>query len=141
ERFWDFYEDQIIPRLFDYVRKSANNRLGPENQPFFRDFIMEFDMSEPDFRLDLDEERISPLDSLHEDLTFDTIDFLAILSGQPSGSRNVAPGRIMPIMHPVRPGRGATVKISLAGNATPRPRLVLSWDKQDGQKGSRSIDL
>src|SRR6185437_11700770 len=58
ERFWDAYQDKIIPRVFDYIRKNTNGRMGAENQPFFRDFIMEFDMSEPDFRFggSLDEE-------------------------------------------------------------------------------------
>jgi hypothetical protein len=141
ERFWDHYESKALPRMFDYARQYTGGRLGLEHQPFFRDLIFDVTMSEPDFRLDLDEERISSLDSLHEDLTFNTIDFWSIFSGNPPGNNDVAPGRIMAMMHPVQPGKAPRVKITFNGNAVPTPRLVLAWTTRGGAKETRTVAL
>ena len=141
ERFWDHYQNTALPRMFEYAQNYTEGNLGLENQPFFRDLIFDITMSEPDFRLNLDEERISSLDSLHEDLTFNTIDFWAMFSGKNSGSREVAPGRIMPMIHPVQPGEAPDVTITFKGNAVPRPRLVVSWHTGTGEEGERTIDL
>jgi len=141
ERFWNHYEAKALPRMFEYARQYTGGRLGLESQPFFRDLIFDITMSEPDFRLDLDEERISSLDSLHEDLMFNTIDFWSIFSGNTPGSREVAPGRIMPMIHPVQPGKAPQVKITFKGNAVPTPRLVLSWTTRGGAKEARTVAL
>ncbi|HXH06927.1 MAG TPA: M14 family metallopeptidase [Vicinamibacterales bacterium] len=141
ERFWDYYQTKALPRMFDYVREYTGGRLGAENQPFFRDLIVDITMSEPDFRLNLDEERISSLDSLHEDLMFDTIDFWSIFSGNRPGSRDVAPGRIMPMIHPVAPGKAPRVTVTFKGNAVPTPRAVLSWKIRGGPGDRRTILL
>jgi hypothetical protein len=141
ERFWDYYQQKALPQMFDYARQYTGGRLGPENQPFFRDLIFDITMSEPDFRLDLDEERISSLDSLHEDLMFNTIDFWSIFSGNRPGSRDVAPGRIMPMIHPVQPGKAPQVKITFKGNAVPTPRVVLSWKNREGAPSTQTIQL
>jgi hypothetical protein len=141
ERFWDYYQTTAFPRMVEYVRRYTGGDLSARNQPFFRDLVFDITMSEPDFRLNLDEERISSLDSLHEDLMFDTIDFWSILSGKRPGSRDVAPGRIMPMIHPVEPGKAPRVTVTLNGNAVPRPRLDVSWKTRAGETGSRSIEL
>lgn len=140
ERFWDYYQTRALPRMFEYVRGYTGGQLGLEHQPFFRDLIFDITMSEPDFRLDVDEERISSLDSLHEDLMFNTIDFWGIFAGNPPGNRRVAPGRIMPMIHPVRPGP-PKVTIAFKGNAVPTPRLVLAWKTRAGLATQRTIEL
>lgn len=141
ERFWDYYQTQALPRMFEYAREYTRNRLGLEHQPFFRDLIFDIRMSEPDFRLDLDEERISSLDSLHEDLMFNTIDFWGMFTGNEPGSRRVAPGRIMPMIHPVTPGRAPEVTISFSGNAVPTPRLVVEWRTRSGGSETRTVEF
>ena len=141
ERFWDYYQKSLLPRIFEYIRGYTSGDLSAKNQPFFRDLIFDITMSEPDFRLNLDEERISSLDSLHEDLMFDTIDFLGIFGGQHSGSRNVAPGRILPLIHDSAPGEPPHVTVTLNGNAVPRPRLDVSWKTRTGATGARSIEI
>jgi hypothetical protein len=142
ERFWDYYQTKVLPRMFDYARQYTGGRLGLESQPFFRDVIFDITMSEPDFRLNLDEERISSLDSLHEDLLWNTIDFWSIFSGNRPGSfREVAPGRIMPMIYPVQAGKPPKVKITFKGNAVPTPRLVLSWKTRGSAPDTRTIRL
>jgi hypothetical protein len=140
ERLWDFYQNEALPKMFTHALKYTGGNLGLENQPFFRDLTFDIRLSEPDFLLGIDEERISSLDSLHEDLTFDTIDFWAMFSGKRSGSREVAPGRITPRIHPRHQGP-PELRITLTGNATPGPRLVLNWKERGGARGERKIDL
>ncbi|MCR4340475.1 MAG: M14 family metallopeptidase [Gemmatimonadaceae bacterium] len=141
ERFWDHYQDSVFPRMVEHVREYTGGRMVAENQPYFRDLIFDITMSEPDFRLDLQEERISSLDSLHEDLMFDTIDFWSILSGNRPGSRDVAPGRIMPMIHPVEHGKAPSVKFTFNANASPRPRVVLTWTSNEGRVHSQTVNL
>ena len=141
ERFWNHYQDVVFPRMVEYVREYTGGRMVTENQPYFRDLIVDIRMSEPDFRLDLQEERISSLDSLHEDLMFNTIDFWSILSGNTPGSRDVAPGRIMPMIYPVEHGKAPTVKFTFKANASPQPRVVLTWMSDEGRVSSESVNL
>lgn len=140
ERLWDYYQQEAQPRMFAFAREYARGDLSLRNQPFFRDFVLDIRMSEPDFRLDLDEERISSLDSLHEDLTFNTIDFFGIFSGKESGSREVAPGRIMPMIHPSREGP-PEVRVRFLGNAVPHPEVAVRWTTRAGAGGERRIGL
>ena len=140
ERLWDFYQNEALPKMFEYATKYTGGNLGLESQPFFRQLFFEIRLSEPNFLLDLDEERISSLDSLHEDLTFDTIDFWSIFSGNSSGSRQVAPGRITPMIYPNHQGP-PELRVTLKGNAVPRPRLVVKWRGARGSRGEQRLDL
>ncbi len=140
ERLWDFYQNEALPEMFEYAIAYTGGNLGLESQPFFRQLFFEIRLSEPDFLLDLDEERISALDSLHEDLTFDTIDFWTMFSGNRSGSLAVAPGRITPMIYPNHQGP-PEFQVVLKGNAVPVPRLVVKWQGKSGTRGERSLDL
>ena len=70
---------KVLPRIYDHVMKVTDNRPLPDKQPFHRDLDVEVWMSEPDFRIGVDEELISSLESLHEDLYFVTLDFFDAL--------------------------------------------------------------
>ena len=59
--------------------KVTDNRPLPDKQPFHRDLDIEVWMSEPDFKIGVDEELISSLEALHEDLYFVTLDFFDAL--------------------------------------------------------------
>ncbi len=77
----------------------------PDKQPFHRDLDVEVWMSEPDFRIGVDEELVSSLESLHEDLYFVTLDFFDALGRTTTRRRLAAPGKIFPIIHPERRGQ------------------------------------
>ncbi len=127
ERFWDHYQGKVLPRIYDYVMKVTENRPMPDKQPFHRDLDVEVWMSEPDFRIGVDEELVSSLESLHEDLYFVTLDFFDALGRTTVRRRLAAPGKIYPIIHPERPGQGARARILYAGNASPRAALQVSY--------------
>ena len=126
ERFWDHYQAKMLPKIYDHVMKVTDNRPLPDKQPFHRDLDVEVWMSEPDFRIGVDEELMSSLESLHEDLYFVTLDFFDALGRTTTRRRLAGPGKIYPIIHPERRGKPGQVRILYAGNAAT-------------QSGSRSL--
>ncbi|MBI3490428.1 MAG: hypothetical protein HY047_01305 [Acidobacteria bacterium] len=137
ERFWDHYQSSVLPRIYDYVMKVTDNRPLPDKQPFHRDLDIEVWMSEPDFRIGIDEELVSSLEALHEDLYFVTLDFFDALGRTTTKRRLAAPGKIFPIVHPARPGKPGEVKVHFAGNASTKARLEVSYKEKDVERPAR----
>ncbi|HKB12080.1 MAG TPA: M14 family zinc carboxypeptidase [Vicinamibacterales bacterium] len=137
ERFWDHYQSVVLPRIYDNVMKVTDNRPLPDKQPFHRDLDIEVWMSEPDFRIGVDEELVSSLEALHEDLYFVTLDFFDALGRTTTRRRLAAPGKIFPIIHPDRPGRPGEVKVHYAGNAATRPRFEVSYKEKIADRPTR----
>ncbi len=134
ERFWDQYQAKILPRIYDHVMKVTENRPLPDKQPFHRDLDVEVWMSEPDFRIGVDEELVSSLESLHEDLYFVTLDFFDALGRTTTRRRLAAPGKIYPIIHPERRGEKGQVRVLYAGNASAKPQLEIRYTEKGGEK-------
>jgi len=142
ERFWDHYQSTVLPRIYDNVMKVTDNRPMPDKQPFHRDLDIEVWMSEPDFRIGVDEELVSSLEALHEDLYFVTLDFFDALGRTTTRRRLAAPGKIFPIIHPDRPGKPGEVKVHYAGNASTKPKMEISYKEKGVERPTRvSRDL
>src|SRR5262245_15308268 len=137
ERFWDHYQTKVLPRIYDNVMKITDNRPLPEKQPFHRDLDIEVWMSEPDFKIGIDEELVSSLEAIHEDLYFVTLDFFDALGRTTTRRRLAAPGKIFPIIHPDRPGRPGEVKVHYAGNASTRPKLEVVYKEKNVERPTR----
>ena len=142
ERFWDYYQSKVLPRIYDYVMKNTDNKPMPDKQPFHRDLNVEVWMSEPDFPLGIDEERVSSLESLHEDLYFVTLDFFDAMGRTTVKRRLSSPGMIYPIIHPSRPGQAGQARILYAGNASAKAKIEVSYKEKGVEKPGRvSRDL
>jgi hypothetical protein len=139
ERFWDHYQTNILPRIYDNVMKVTDNRPLPDKQPFHRDLDIEVWMSEPDFKIGVDEELVSSLEAIHEDLYFVTLDFFDALGRTTTRRRLAAPGKIFPIIHPARDGKPGDVKVHYAGNASTRPRLEVSYTEKNVDRPTRIV--
>lgn len=112
---WKHYQNKILPRLVKMLEKQAGGALKMENQPFFDQLRVKVRMSEPDYRLNLDEEQISSLESFHEDLYLNTLDFFSgLVRKDPEMSikdplmsrRWAAPGNIIPMIYAGHQGKG-----------------------------------
>jgi zinc carboxypeptidase len=138
ERFWDIWQGKELPKIYDNVMKITGNRPTADKQPFHRDLDIEVWMSEPDFRIGIDEEQVSALESLHEDLYFVTLDFFNALGRNTTGNpRLAAPGKVFPIIHPSREGKAPSARILYAGNAAPRARIDITYKEKDVQQPTR----
>ncbi len=142
ERFWDYYQAKVLPRIYDHVMKVTDNKPLPDKQPFHRDLDIEVWMSEPDFRIGVDEELVSSLESLHEDLYFVTLDFFDALGRTTTKRRLAGPGKIFPIIHPARNGQAGQARVLYAGNASTKSMLQVSYTVKGEDKPTRvSKDL
>lgn len=137
ERFWDYYQAKVLPRVYDHVMKVTDNRPLPDKQPFHRDLDVEVWMSEPDFAIGVDEELISALEALHEDLYFVTLDFFDAIGRTTVRRRIAAPGKIYPIIHAERRGQAGRARVLFAGNASTKPKLEIALAEQGVEKPTR----
>ncbi|MCX8160152.1 MAG: M14 family metallopeptidase [Candidatus Saccharicenans sp.] len=135
EKFWDFYQDEILKPLQDFVLQKTGHEPTFAKQPYFKRLAVELWLSEPDYRLGLDQEIISSLEALHDEIYFDTLDFLRAITGwteedlslPADASRSSAPGNVLPVIHPSTEGRAPRASFRLEDFRSKQPRMTLSW--------------
>jgi hypothetical protein len=126
ERFWDEFQSKTLKRIHDYVMTLYEGRPRAAWAPYFGSLQVEVRMSEPDYRIGFEQEQISSLEALHEDIYFETLLYFDLLGNQYAGERLTFPGRVIPRIQPAREGRGASVRISFTGKPGPNPRVDLT---------------
>ena len=135
EKFWEFYQDEILKPLRDFVLQKTGHEPTFAKQPYFKRLTLELWLSEPDYRLGLDEEIVSSLEALHDEIYFDTLDFLRAITGwteedlslPADASRSSAPGNVMPVIHPSSEGQAPRASFKLEDFRSRKPTMTLSW--------------
>ncbi len=130
ERFWDYYQAKVLPRVYEHVMKVTGGKPTADKQPFHRDLDIEVWMSEPDEAIGVDEERVSSLEALHEDIYFVTLDFFSAMGRTLTKNRLNAPGKVFPIVHPARAGKPGEARILYAGNASTKAKLEVTYKEK-----------
>jgi hypothetical protein len=141
EEFWDHYQNQTLPRVYRFVMAQARGELRPEFAPPFDTLKLDIHMSEPDYSLDLDKERISSLEALQEDTFYSTGVFLAMMGDLESGRPITYTGRIIPIVHGSEDGKDGRVHIEFYGKPAANPLVRLSWTDAQGQRRQQERNL
>ncbi len=143
EKFWDHYQQKTLPAIYDYVMELHNGipRGGGQDAPLFGELTVELSLSEPHYLLNLDKELIAPMDALHEEIYFTTIEFFQLLGRNSRGQEIIYPGRIIPIMRPKSDGDSGTAKITFTGFATHRPAVVVRFEERGGEPGEVRLDV
>ena len=143
EAFWNYFQAELLPALYDHVMELHDGlpRGGSADAPFFGQLTVELEMSEPDFRLGIENEIHAPMDALHEEIYFGTIEFFDILGRNSRGQGLTFPGRILPIMRPKADGSAATANIRVTGFATSRPAVVVEYETSEGESGEVRLDI
>ena len=143
EWIWDRYQERTLPAVYDYVmdRHDGNPRGSGADAPFFGTLNVELELSEPDYRLGVDNEIISTMDALHEEVYFGTIEFFHLLGRNARGQDLTYPGRIIPVMRPKGDGASGTGRITFTGFATSRPAVIVRYETRDGRAGERRLDI
>ena len=143
EWFWDRFQASTLPAVYDHVmqRHEGNPRPGRADQPYFGTLTVELELSEPDYRLGVDNEIISTMDALHEEIYFGTIEFFQLLGRNSRGAGLSYPGRIIPVMRPKGDGGTGSGRITFTGFATDRPTVIVRYERTDGTTGEERLDI
>ena len=141
DRIWDHFQSDTLDRVYKHIKRTTGDRPTPDKAPFFHTLRIELEASEPDYKLGIDEEHVSALESLHDDFYFDALDFFYEVALQASGeeaiSRSLAPGNVLPWIHPERRGQAPTMKISYSGFASKEAKLVVRY-RETGEEAENS---
>ena len=119
ERFWSFWQGEVLPRLAAEIARGGGARA--DLQPFFGALDVEVWVSEPNQTLGVREENDSAAEALHEEIYFGTLDAIALLGQRHAGERTNAPGAIVPVVR-VMSGVAPHARVRLRA-APARPRL------------------
>jgi hypothetical protein len=113
ETFWDSFQSRGLEPLRTHLREVALERPG--SIPRFTSFEIELEMSEPDLAIGIDQERISTLEALHEDIYFNTLLFIDLVDEESGEPKPACAGRIIPRIQPSREGSLPRARIRLVG--------------------------
>jgi len=141
EEFWDHYQNKTLPRVYQFAMSQAKGEIRAEYLPPFDSLTLDIHMSEPDYSLDLDKERISSLEALQEDTFYSTANFVSMMGDLETGRPIAYTGRIIPIVHPSEDGKDGRVHIEFHGKAAANPLVRLSWTDAKGEHHSEERNL
>ncbi len=97
DRFWSRFQDDWLPELEAHMQTRLETLPQSElSRPFWEEIRIEVCLRETDLRLGLDEERIAPMEALHEDLYFVLLDFFQDFAKINKLSETLHLGRILP---------------------------------------------
>lgn len=98
-QIWEIYQREILPLIQKEVDHLSSRMKFSSGYPVFEEVRFDIHFNYPMEELGVDEERISPLEALHEDLYFVTLDFFDNYLKRKGMSKPSA-GRILPVIHP-----------------------------------------
>jgi hypothetical protein len=127
--------------VFHFVMAQSKGDLRPEFAPLFDTLRIDIHMSEPDYSLDLDKERISSLEALQEDTFYSTENFVNMMGNLEGGRAISYVGRIIPVVHASEEGKDGHVHIEFYGKPAANPVVRLSWTDARGNRQERERNL
>ncbi len=139
EKFWEYYQSEILQEVYSHILKNTGDKPAFTKQPYFKKLLIEMWLSEPDFTLGLDEEIVSSLEAIHDEIYFDTLDFLRGITEveleeddeiPEDTSRFSAPGNILPKIYPSSEGKNGKVKVTFDGWQARSPEMHLEWQEE-----------
>jgi hypothetical protein len=145
ERFWRFYQEDVLPAVVAHVRKKTGGEPTFSKQPYFKRLLVDLQASEPDYRIGLDQEIVSSLEAIHDEIYFDTLDLLrGITRFDPEDkdtavdtSRSSAPGNVFPSLHPSLEGGPAKARVVLDDWPAASPQIVIRWKERGHEEVMR----
>jgi hypothetical protein len=141
ERFWDHFQAKTLPALYDHVMTLGKGKPRAEDAPFFGELTVDLTLSEPEYRLPVDQEQISSMEALHEEIYFNTLHFFDVMGRFTRGAALTYPGRVIPIVHPKADGKAGRARISVTGFDAARPSVVVQYVERSGRHGEVRLDI
>ena len=127
EYFWDHYQTETLPHIFKLIMQQNDGKPKVEFQPLFDTLKISFKMSEPDYEIGIDQERISALEALQEDTFFSTQNFFFMMGDMMSTAKMDYQGRVIPVSYPSVEGQDGHVRIEYYAKDAGFPQVQLSW--------------
>ena len=100
ERIWEIYQKELLALISREALPILSGQHESVHNGIFEEIRFDVYFDYPGEPLKVDEERISPLEALHEDLYFVTLDFLSRLAKK-HGQSKLSAGRVLPVIRPV----------------------------------------
>lgn len=141
EMFWKHYQTVTLPRVFDFIMSQNDGQPKVEYQPLFDTLRLKIHLSEPDYNLGLDHERISSLEALQEDTFYSTQNFFYMLGTLDSSALFDYMGRVIPIVYPSTDGQDGRVQIEFYAKDGPHPLVKMDWTDSAGHTHEKTRDL
>jgi hypothetical protein len=147
ERFWEFYQQEVLKPVTAHVLKKTGYEPTFAKQPYFKRLLVELWASEPDFKTGLDEEAVSSLEAIHDEIYFDTLDLLRGITGferedgktPEDTSRSSAPGNVLPVIHRSTEGGKTRVRVSFEDWTAQAPEMEVRWKEKDREEFTKTI--
>ena len=145
EKFWGFYQKDFLPAVVAHIRKKTGGEPTFSKQPYFKRLLVDLQASEPDYKIGLDQEIVSSLEAIHDEIYFDTLDLLrGITRFDPEDkdtaadtSRSSAPGNVFPSLHPSLEGGPARARVVLDDWPAPSPQIIIHWKEKGHEDVTR----
>lgn len=141
EEFWDHYHKETLPKVFHTIMERYHGELRPEFVPPFDTLKIDIHLSEPNYELGIDKERISSLEALQEDTFYSTENFINMMGDLEAGRALNYVGRIIPIVHASDEGKDGHVHIEFYAKPAGSPMVELHWTDAQGQRHEDKRDL
>ena len=127
EEFWKHYQTETLPRISNFVLRQNDGRPRTEFQPLFDTLKITFKLSEPDYDIGIDQERISSLEALQEDTLFSTQNYFYMMGDLFSNGMMDYQGRVIPVAYPSQDGQDGHVRIEFYAKDAGYPQVRLTW--------------
>ena len=82
----------------------------------------------------------APLESLQEEIYFNTLHFFDVLGREARGPSLDYIGRVMPVVRPKADGKAGRARITFTGFATDRPAVVITYREKGGRTVALTVD-
>jgi hypothetical protein len=103
ERFWRFFQQSILPALEDAMSARLADGGGSQPPAFWEEAAIDVRIPETDERLGIGEERVAPLEALHEDLYFVLLEHFRLFAEKHKLPTESQFGRILPRVSAIAP--------------------------------------
>ena len=141
EAFWEILQTDTYRRIVDYVMDVQEGRPSSSNAPYFDELRVELTLSEPNYRIGIDEEVISSTEALHEDIYFETLTLFNLIGGRYQAGPMDYAGRVLPLMKPPVDGGPGRARITFTGKERGVPELVLTFTEKGEEPVRRRYAL
>jgi hypothetical protein len=141
ETFWDHFQDQTIGQIIAYVMDIQDGDPDPDLAPFFDELDVNVQLSEPNYRLGIQEHTISATEALHEDIYFHMLTLFDLIGNRYNVSSLDYPGRILPHIQPPVDGEPGKAHIRFTGKDRARPELRLTYTARGEEPVLKQYEL